>query len=81
MNAALQWTQEEIRRFFRAFHKYGTEFGKVSKMVGGGKNPELCDSLFHRHQAYLSLDKKFQSEVAFVAMVQDAHKVKQQAAR
>ena len=41
-------------------------------MVGGGKAPELCESLWRRHQAYLSLDRKFQSEVAFVAMVQDS---------
>ncbi len=40
-------------------------------MVGGGKAPEMCAALWRRHQAYLSLDKKFQSEVAFLAMAQD----------
>lgn len=41
-------------------------------MVGGGKSPDLCEALYRQHQAYLSLDKRHQSEVAFVAMVQDA---------
>ncbi len=41
-------------------------------MVGGGKAPDKCELLHKQHMAYLSLDKKFQSEVAFVAMVQDA---------
>lgn len=45
---------------------------QVSKTVGGGKAPDMCEALFRQHQAYLSLDKKHQSEVAFVAMVQDA---------
>ena len=66
-----KWAPDEIRRFYRAYHKYGSDFYKVSKMVGGGKAPELCAALWRRHQAYLSLDKNYQSEVAFVAMVQD----------
>lgn len=69
-----KWQPEEVRRFYRAFHKYGTEFDKVSKAVGGGKHPELCEALWRHHQAYLSLDRRFQSEVAFTAMVQDATK-------
>ncbi|KAL4524695.1 hypothetical protein Ndes2437B_g03526 [Nannochloris sp. 'desiccata'] len=40
-------------------------------MVGGGKAPDMCAALWRRHQAYLSLDKKFQSEVAFLALAQD----------
>lgn len=68
----VSWAPDEIRRFFRAFHKYGTEFDKVSKMVGAGKGQSICETLYRRHQAYLNLDKKFQSEVAFVAMVEDS---------
>lgn len=45
---------------------------QVSKMVGGGKAPDMCEALYRQHQAYLSLEKKYQTEVAFVAMVQDA---------
>jgi len=66
------WAPEQTRRFFRAFHKYGTEFDKVARVVAGGKGAELCEALYRSHQAYLSLDKSFQSEVAFVSMVQDA---------
>lgn len=40
-------------------------------MVGGGKAPDMCAALWRRHQAYLSLDKSFQSEVAFLALAQD----------
>jgi hypothetical protein len=66
------WAPDEILRFYRAYHKYGAEFQKASRMVGGGKAPDMCEALWRRHQAYLSLDRKFQSEVAFVAMVQDS---------
>jgi DIRP/Myb-like DNA-binding domain len=66
-----KWGPDEIRRFYRGYHKYGSDFYKISKMVGGGKAPEMCAALWRRHQAYLSLDKKFQSEVAFLALVQD----------
>lgn len=45
---------------------------QVSRAVGSGRGAEQCEALYRQHQAYLSLDKKFQSEVAFIAMVQDA---------
>ncbi|KAL6778067.1 hypothetical protein ACKKBG_A16795 [Auxenochlorella protothecoides x Auxenochlorella symbiontica] len=66
------WASDEARRFFRAFHKYGTEFDKVSRAVGSGRSPEQCEALHRQHQAFLSLDKKFQSEIVFIAMVEDA---------
>jgi hypothetical protein len=66
-----KWAPDEIRRFYRGYHKYGSDFYKVSKMVGGGKAPDMCAALWRRHQTYLSVDKKFQSEVAFLALAQD----------
>ena len=66
-----KWTPEELRRFFQGYHKYGQDFHKVSKVVGGGKAPEICAALWRRHQSYLGLDKKFQNEIAFVALVHD----------
>lgn len=68
----MTWALEETRRFFRAFHKYGTEFDKVSRVVGAGKGSDVCEALYNKFQAYLSLDKNYQSEMAFVEMVQDA---------
>ncbi|KFM27745.1 hypothetical protein F751_2736 [Auxenochlorella protothecoides] len=66
------WASDEARRFFRAFHKYGTEFDKVSRAVGSGRSPEQCEALHRQHQAFLSLDKKFQSEIVFIAMTEDS---------
>lgn len=65
-----KWAPEELKRFYRAFHKYGSDFYKVSKMVGGGKAPEMCAALWRRHQSYLDkIDKKFQTEGGFLAIV------------
>lgn len=40
--------------------------------MGSGRSPEQCEALHRQHQAFLSLDKKFQSEIVFIAMVEDA---------
>lgn len=65
-----KWTPDELRRFFRAFQKYGCDFAKVSKMVGGGKAPELCATLYKCQQHYLDMDTSFQTESGFVSEVQ-----------
>eukprot|EP00887_Chlorella_sp_A99_P005777 scaffold1.g5777.t1 len=47
---------------------------QIATAVGGDASAEDCEALYHHHQGYLSLDPKFQSEVAFLAMVEDAQK-------
>ena len=68
------WSQEEGSRFFSAFFRFnsptGANWAKVAKAVGS-KDAGACEALYLRHQAYLSLPKGMQHEVAFLAMLRD----------
>lgn len=70
-NNAGTWAPDEARRFFRAYQKYGSDFFKVSKMVGGGKSPEVCAALWRLHQEYFNLKADYVTEQQFLAEVQD----------
>ncbi len=68
------WTQDEGSRFFAAFFRHSSPAGaawhKVARAVGS-KDAAACEALFLRHQAYLSLPKGMQHELAFLAMLRD----------
>ncbi len=40
--------------------------------MGSWQSAADCEALFRQHQGYLSLDKKYHLEVAWLAMVQDS---------
>ncbi|KAK9868217.1 hypothetical protein WJX84_002502 [Apatococcus fuscideae] len=67
------WTEEEAKRFYGAFHRAGRSWLKVAKAVGKSKAPEACESLFNKHQVYLSLAHEHQNETAFAAMAATQH--------
>jgi len=67
----VDWAPDEIRRFLRAYQKYGGDFHKISKTVGGGKAPEMCHALWQKHQAFLTTDRRFVTEQSFLAKVQE----------
>ena len=68
------WSQEEGRLFFQAFAKYnapgGASWAKVAKAVGT-RDAAACEALYYRHQAYLSLPRGVQHQLAFLAMLRD----------
>lgn len=66
----VDWAPDEVRRFLKAYQKYGCDFYKISKTVGGGKAPEMCHALWQKHQALLTMDKNFVTEQDFLAKVQ-----------
>lgn len=67
------WTQEQASAFLAAFHKYGTDdWPKVAEAVGGQHTAADCEALYFQHKGYLSLDKQFHMEIAWLAMVQDS---------
>jgi hypothetical protein len=43
----------------------------VARAVGTSCTAEACEALYRQHSSFLSLEKVYQMEVAFVAMVRD----------
>eukprot|EP00798_Chlamydomonas_sp_ICE-L_P010022 gene10022-7912_t len=66
-----KWSDASLRKYYRAFHKHGAKWNKVSKAVGTGKSAGQCESLHQQHQTFLGIPSQPQLEDAFVAMVAD----------
>lgn len=69
------WEEAELKKFYSAFHKYGTTWSKVCRSVNSTKTQEDCEALYRQHQTFLNIPYNQALESAFLAMVKDARNI------
>ncbi|CAN6300018.1 unnamed protein product [Urochloa humidicola] len=51
------WTDDELMRFYEAYHRHGKDWKKIIAEVGHSKSPNVVKALYNMHRTFLSLPK------------------------
>ncbi|CAL4932457.1 unnamed protein product [Urochloa decumbens] len=62
------WTEDELMRFYKAYHRHGKDWKKISAEVGH-KSPDVVKGLYSMHRTFLSLPKHQATSMGFIALV------------
>ncbi|CAL4915756.1 unnamed protein product [Urochloa decumbens] len=62
------WTDDELLRFYKAYHRHGKDWKKISAEVGH-KSPDVVKALYTMHRTFLSLPKHQATSMGFIALV------------
>ncbi|KAL2345684.1 hypothetical protein Fmac_006969 [Flemingia macrophylla] len=69
-----QWNEEELKKFYEAYRKFGKNWNKVAAIVSS-KSVEMVEALYKMNRAYLSLPEGVASVVGLIAMMTDYYNV------
>ncbi|CAN6319058.1 unnamed protein product [Urochloa humidicola] len=67
-DSSATWTDDELMRFYKAYHRHGKDWKKISAEVGH-KSPDVVKSLYTMHWTFLSLPKDQATPMGFIALV------------
>ncbi|KAG2550281.1 hypothetical protein PVAP13_9KG234413 [Panicum virgatum] len=62
------WTNDELMCFYKAYHRHGKDWKKISAAVGH-KSPDVVKVLYALHRTFLSLPKHQATSMGFIALV------------
>ncbi|RCV43624.1 hypothetical protein SETIT_9G308900v2 [Setaria italica] len=62
------WTNDELMCFYKAYHRHGKDWKKISAAVGH-KSPDMVKALYAMHRTFLSLPEHQATSMGFIALV------------